>query len=309
MRFYQRSLDGKIGCQIRKTGIGRTGNHFHRQTSSTASRQVRFIHSFCQRLYQAEQTGEGEEVDSKDHSPNEGSLKLTVALSAIAPNSVNVAVCFHLTNWTWQAYKYSERLREGATGQTINQKRFTSLSHDHEIIEPWFASRGPMTVKCLIFSVPKWDRRARTPSKALWPLSQTPCQQLPVDHIPTKDLRIKPMSLEKVGHNSNTLSQPHSLDRTKPVWPLLSADHVPLPACKSIAGSAKAEKILVSILPFHHWKVLWRYPACCQLCFLAGWLPVKGIQGSEATKHSWNPSLGDQEFSACRNPTALLAKS
>lgn len=124
MRFYQRSLDGKIGCQIRKTGIGRTGNHFHRQTSSTASRQVRFIHSFCQRLYQAEQTGEGEEVDSKDHSPNEGSLKLTVALSAIAPNSVNVAACFHLTNWTWQAYKYSERLREGATGQTINQKRF-----------------------------------------------------------------------------------------------------------------------------------------------------------------------------------------
>lgn len=143
MRFYQRSLDGKIGCQIRKTGIGRTGNHFHRQTSSTASRQVRFIHSFCQRLYQAEQTGEGEEVDSKDHSPNEGSLKLTVALSAIAPNSVNVAACFHLTNWTWQAYKYSERLREGATGQTINQKRFTSLSHDHEIIEPWLPAGGP----------------------------------------------------------------------------------------------------------------------------------------------------------------------
>ena len=140
-----------------------------------------------------------------------------------------------------------------------------------------------------------------------------------------KDLRIKPMSLEKVVTTMH--SQPRSLDRTKPVWPLLSADHVPHPACKSIAESAKVEKILVLILPFHHWKVLWRYPACCQLCFLAGWLPVKGIQtkmgtGSEATKHSWNPSLGDQEnalhkrknatrgnFRAWRNPTALLAKS
>ena len=153
MRFYQRSLDGKSWCQILKTGIGRTGNHFHRQTSSTASRQVRFIHSFCQRLYQAEQTGEGEEVDSKDHSPNEGSLKLTVALSAIAPNSVNVAACFHLTNWTWQAYKYSERLREGATGQTINQKRFPACL---------------MTMKSLSLGLPAVGQWQQSNSGGIW---------------------------------------------------------------------------------------------------------------------------------------------